>query len=587
MVRSVMSQPWSEPLAAPQPSTSTWRGSGILMNAMAIATLIFGAVVLSVSYLDEDAFISFRVVENFVRGHGLRWNVDERVQVYTHPLWVILLIPLRLVLGNIGAASYVLSWLASVTAFLLVARTTMKSPRVLAVALLMPLLLSQSFTDYTSSGLENPLVFLLLACFVGQLETIGLQRATVCASLLALARPDSILLVAPLLGGLAARELRSAGALTVGARRLVKAAVIGGAPLWCWFAFSLLYYGFLWPNPKYAKLGGGVATSTYLGFGLNYLLDIARNDTVTFGGLSMALAWVARRVKVTVRSLFEFGAAPLDYEARVTLLLSGVVAYTIYVVWIGGDFMAGRHWAAPFFLTVASLAAWAARLAPERQNVIVSQVFIVAMALRFGVQSFTAQKHTIQQREQGRTAMIRKGGLRVQRYNCGFFEALFGSEGPLQKHTWSQRGLKAKAAAEKFLEKHPGERYVYVESAAGKSPFFAGPDAVAVDPLGITDPLLARLPDEDGKISVIGHLGRKVPSGYVDARRTGDLGEMEPHLGRYYAALRSITSDPVFAASRLRTLVAFHSGEFDADLNQGIEQLRTRGEGSGADSEEE
>lgn len=44
-------------------------------------------VVLSVSYLDEDAFISFRVVDNFVHGHGLRWNIDERVQVFTNPLW--------------------------------------------------------------------------------------------------------------------------------------------------------------------------------------------------------------------------------------------------------------------------------------------------------------------------------------------------------------------------------------------------------------------------------------------------------------------------------------------------------------------
>ena len=43
------------------------------------------------AWLCEDAFITYRVVDNWTRGYGLRWNTVERVQVYTHPLWTLLL----------------------------------------------------------------------------------------------------------------------------------------------------------------------------------------------------------------------------------------------------------------------------------------------------------------------------------------------------------------------------------------------------------------------------------------------------------------------------------------------------------------
>ena len=44
----------------------------------------------------------------------------------------------------------------------------------------------------------------------------------------------------------------------------------GALPLLAWFAFSLFYYGFLFPNPKYAKLDTGLALSLYLEHGLHY-----------------------------------------------------------------------------------------------------------------------------------------------------------------------------------------------------------------------------------------------------------------------------------------------------------------------------
>lgn len=51
---------------------------------------LFGLVVLGCGWLCDDAYIVYRVADNAVNGYGLRWNVIERVQAYTCPLWTLL-----------------------------------------------------------------------------------------------------------------------------------------------------------------------------------------------------------------------------------------------------------------------------------------------------------------------------------------------------------------------------------------------------------------------------------------------------------------------------------------------------------------
>ncbi len=57
-----------------------WRATIVLLLA-AIALLA-----LKCAWVSDDAYITFRTVDNFVHGHGLRWNTGERVQAYTNPL---------------------------------------------------------------------------------------------------------------------------------------------------------------------------------------------------------------------------------------------------------------------------------------------------------------------------------------------------------------------------------------------------------------------------------------------------------------------------------------------------------------------
>jgi hypothetical protein len=40
----------------------------------------FAALVVRNAWLSDDAYITFRTVDNFIHGYGLTWNVAERVQ---------------------------------------------------------------------------------------------------------------------------------------------------------------------------------------------------------------------------------------------------------------------------------------------------------------------------------------------------------------------------------------------------------------------------------------------------------------------------------------------------------------------------
>ena len=42
-------------------------------------------------WVDEDAFINFRIIDNLLAGHGLVFNLGERVEVDSDPLWLFTL----------------------------------------------------------------------------------------------------------------------------------------------------------------------------------------------------------------------------------------------------------------------------------------------------------------------------------------------------------------------------------------------------------------------------------------------------------------------------------------------------------------
>ena len=119
--------------------------------------------------------ISFRTADNLVHGYGLTWNVQERVQAYTHPLWLLLFSGVYWITREAYHTAIFLS--------LAVSRRPWRGspgrlPRRGSAAVLGVLMLTVSvaFVDYSTSGLENPLTHLMLVLFLWLYLTAGDDR---------------------------------------------------------------------------------------------------------------------------------------------------------------------------------------------------------------------------------------------------------------------------------------------------------------------------------------------------------------------------------------------------------------------------
>ena len=148
-----------------------------------------------------------------------------------------------------------------------------------------------------------------------------LVRLCLMFGLIAVTRHDLVLLVLP------------PAAFTVWSHRrlitrwrwwpLAAAALL---PLAAWTIFSLVYYGFPWPNTAYAKLNTGIDRADLALQGFRYLYVAILQDAITPLIIVAALA-------VTC-----FGTLHAAYR----FVGLGMAANLIYVVAVGGDFLLGR-----------------------------------------------------------------------------------------------------------------------------------------------------------------------------------------------------------------------------------------------------
>ena len=79
-------------------------------------------VLIRTAWVSDDAYITFRTIDNFIDGYGLRWNIAERVQSYTHPLWMFVVAFFYLLTGEFFFTSMFLSITISVATMLVVVK---------------------------------------------------------------------------------------------------------------------------------------------------------------------------------------------------------------------------------------------------------------------------------------------------------------------------------------------------------------------------------------------------------------------------------------------------------------------------------
>ena len=249
-----------------------------LSVVLAGATYAFAVgMFLKNAWVTEDAYIIFRSVEQVFAGNGPVWNLHERVQVFTSPLWFGLLVLSRILSADLYLNAVVLSFALWLFTLRNLQRLAPNSPAFAMSVLLC--VASTAVHDYTSSGLENVLAYALITYFL--LQTVRLHRDALeppevtrtlfrlCLAfgLISVTRHDLVLLLLPP----AAFAVWSHRRLMITAPSWFSLAAAAFVPLAAWTLFFLVYYGFPWPNTAYAKLNTGIARADLVLQGLRYL----------------------------------------------------------------------------------------------------------------------------------------------------------------------------------------------------------------------------------------------------------------------------------------------------------------------------
>lgn len=478
---------------------------------------LFLAVVVRTAWLADDAEITFRSVMNLLNGYGPTFNIDERVQAYTHPLWFLLIAGSTLITRNVFASTYILSIALSLTTlWLLISRaaTSFWTGMLAGTALVV----SKAYVDFSASGLENPLSsFLLVVGLLFGFKTLHPHKEDVPPTssltvllLIYLARPDLILIVLPFCLLVLWRRYRSP-------RDTARTLAIAIAPEVAWTIFSLFYYGAPLPNTAYAKLGLGIPLRETVQQGLFYLLDSLSRDpiTLTVAILGVLLSW--------------------RQSASSRTIAAGIVLYLAYVVYIGGDFMAGRFLMTPLL---------AAAVIIGRSDLSDAEFAIVALVLAVtGLISLPAtvlSGLTYSEPHQTQVGIADERGCFITR---GIATA---PEGFFTQPNWP-RGQDVRAIAVQC-------------GMLGAGGMAAGPGTHFIDPCALTDPLLARLPPKDDPKWRTGHFVRQLPSGYELSILKGRNLLSDPVTREYWEVIRSATRGPLTSIARLEAIARLNLG---------------------------
>lgn len=491
-----------------------------------IIVSIFFILIVHRAWLCDDAYITFRTVDNLVHGYKLTWNTIERVQAYTHPLWMLLNSLFYYFTRDIYATSLAVSLLTSTTAVLLYVIKLTKNPFQAFMGGLV-LSLSNAFVDYSTSGLENPLTNLLLVIFYILFFSLKPSNKKIfllslTASLAGVNRLDTMLLYFPALV-FALWELRSLRSLFT--------SIAGQFPLFLWECFSLFYYGFPFPNTYYAKLNTGISSTELLNQGMYYFQNSFLRDPLTLVAIStgILLVFFSRQHK-SVAAAF------------------GIILYLLYILKIGGDFMSGRFYAAPLLCTVI-LVSQATSLPKKFLHTIIITAAILLLGLQAHIPTYLLLP-------QSGEPITDEHGITDERVWYFRDFALFSTDRKADLAlSAGKNGAKAKSEAGDDL-------YVIAVNNTGVFGYYAGPSVYVIDQLALSDALLARLPSVRKINWRIGHFTRKLPEGYISRiYQLGKLGDSD--LDEFYEKLHIIISGRLSDPQRLVEIWKMNTGQYN------------------------
>lgn len=307
--------------------------------------VIFISHAVYLNCVAEDAFIGFRFAKNLANGHGLIWNVGEPpVEGYTNFLWVVLcafILKLGFNLLLFAQTAGILASIASIMYTYKFAYRLQKFKKLYALIPCLLLAVSGPFATWATSGMETNFfgLFLLIAVyhFVSYWKYNFHRDIFFCFIALFIAtliRPEGFIIfcILLILGWIFLIGLN---------KKFCKPFLLSIAlyiiPFMTYIIWRLKYFGFLFPNTYYAKTGGslyqylrGLMYSGYFAlyfiFPLFFLIILFLREK----GFSVAdLKAYFSSIRFNIK----------NYIGEYTCMLICLI-YTIYIIYVGGDYMA-------------------------------------------------------------------------------------------------------------------------------------------------------------------------------------------------------------------------------------------------------
>lgn len=338
----------------------------VLLATLGACVTVLLVACIRARWITDDALITFRYVDNLIAGDGLVYNVGERLEAFSSPLFVLLLTLPAALGADLFATAQVLG-IAFTVAELLLIFLLLRGRKGLPLAAILggTLFVSERMvTVWATGGLETSLFSLLvfasftLSVLQGRAERPDryVLWAGIVHGLAAWARPEGIALL-PLYLAITSYLGRGDPAWK---RRALRVLLIVVTAVGALLLLRYLYYGAILPHTFRAKIAG-VPTSD---FGPGYVAAFARRVGLLGPHL---VAWLVAAIAfaAALRAGRRDPEAAAPEQRRQQADLSAIAAIgALYVVaglaiaaWEGGDYMTDFRLLRPFAGVIAAVAA--------------------------------------------------------------------------------------------------------------------------------------------------------------------------------------------------------------------------------------
>lgn len=509
-----------------------------------ISIIVFLIIITGLAWQSDDAYHAYIMARNLVLGNGFVYNVGERATASSCPLFTLVIACGYFVFRNMFLVSLLICVVFSTMAYVIVVNSFCHTRKHVFIAFF-TMVGSISFISYTTSGLENCMLYFLAALFLKyyfQTERYDAKKMFILAiliSLIAMTRMDAVLMFVPMIlyVYLGRRDKVSFG-------KAVLLGIAGLLPFIGWEVFSTIYYGFPFPNTAYVKLGTDIPLKEYLVRGVQYFLTSLSFDPILIlvPAVAVVLIFIVKK-------------------ANYTYCILGVLLYICYVFYIGGDFMVGRHYTVLFLISLICVLRYMEdgdineqlRWRFEKAYIIVAAAGIIF--------SYAAKPVTNQY-------LFGYGASPIADERGGYFKYTSLYNNALSyiktgkmviRDAWNESGieeLRSKGHKSGLLVMVPGIS-IYHNS-----------DLYLNDLYALGDPFLSKLPAVREDNWRIGHMWREAPVGYNETVLYGENVIENESIREFYEVIKFITRGPIWDKDRLKAVIDINIGKYDHLLEE-------------------